>query len=106
MNNRDLYVTRIFIESQKLFIGCFEYNIDFLGNDWFGNEIRNLPSAELCQEKCFEDTKCKVFTYAKQEKRCWLKESDSGRRPKDGYVSGRKYCPGSSYSSGKRLDIT
>ena len=91
-----------FHKTSKSFIGCFENNIDFQGNDWSGNEFSKIPYAEVCREKCVEDSRCKVFTYVKEKQICWLKKSDAGRRTMDGYVSGRKDCPGSSNSSSKR----
>ena len=80
--------------------GCFENNIDFKSNDVPGGAVNGLSSAEDCAKQCTRNKECKFFTYHKRRKKCWLKSSDSGRRPAGDHVSGRKNCPHSSNLKG------
>jgi len=69
--------------------------------------LKNITSAEECQQKCQENDKCEFFTWnsgtgsgrwnKKMKNTCWLKKEiknylkDCGRRC-DGRVSGPKFC--------------
>ena len=73
--------------------GCFENNIDFRSNDVPRGTIEGISSAEDCAKECRKNRRCKFFTYHEIYKVCWLKKSDSGRKPARYHISGRKNCP-------------
>jgi len=46
-----------------------------------------------CASLCFEDSKCKFWTYNPRVSKCWMKTSDQGRSPSTkGSISGQKAC--------------
>ena len=77
---------------------CLEDNMDYAGNDL--SDVANVDSAEQCQTLCQAELRCTHFTYvstdrhgnADQNSKCHLKESDAGRKPQAGAVSGTREC--------------
>lgn len=70
--------------------GCVkEDNIDYFGND-IKNKIVN--GLEECISWCGETTACGYWTFAKSDKKCYLKTSDSGRTENAISISGTKNC--------------
>jgi len=46
-----------------------------------------------CASLCFEDSKCKFWTYNPRVSKCWMKTSNQGRSPSTkGSISGQKAC--------------
>ena len=89
-----------FLVDEKSNSGCFENNIDFRFNDVRRGTVKGISSAEDCAKECRRNIRCKFFTYLKRSKVCWLKSSDSGRRPAGGHISGKKNCPQTSNLKG------
>lgn len=66
---------------------ALEVGVDFSGSDI---ETTTASSPEDCCSKCKANSKCKFFTIEHQAGgTCWLKTSDSGRRPYNDHVSGQ-----------------
>ena len=74
---------------------CFVYGINYYGDD-----INKTPlqtnSADQCQQKCQETSKCKYWTWDPNYKNsCWLKTGKGNVRSNKRYkhvVSGPKHC--------------
>ncbi|KAH0476616.1 MAG: uncharacterized protein KVP18_003011 [Porospora cf. gigantea A] len=66
---------------------CFEYNVDFFGNDFY---TCNVASPQLCRTICSAKVECKAFTFKETTApvNCYLKRSDSGRVQIQGAISG------------------
>ncbi|KAH0482657.1 MAG: uncharacterized protein KVP18_002429 [Porospora cf. gigantea A] len=60
--------------------------------DYFGHDIDAVRAAsvEVCAAMCQLKSKCQFFTFG--EEMCYLKSSDSGRRPSPDAVSGSTRC--------------
>jgi len=55
-----------------------------------GIKVGNMAG---CAALCFEDSKCKFWTYNPRVSKCWMKTSDQGKSPSTkGSVSGQKAC--------------
>jgi hypothetical protein len=65
-----------------------EANTDRPGSDYRSFEA--LRGLQQCQEACKKDQECRSYTFAKANKRCWLKSSVPSARPSDCCVSGAK----------------
>ena len=84
------FVTKCFIEQ------CFENNIGYWGNDILDSKDHlHFDSKEHCQAACFAESKCIVWSYNKQIKRCFLKTTVGNdiRKNKD-FISGPNTCNG------------
>ena len=103
----------LIIDQFDLFIStdCLEENTHYKGGaiqkPGKKYRLKNITSAEECQQKCQENDKCEFFTWnsgtgsgrwnKKMKNTCWLKKEiknylkDCGRRC-DGRVSGPKFC--------------
>ena len=78
--------------------------MDFYGNDinndpndtGYGNGTGRQNTAMACQMLCQLRNECKFFTYIPENKACWLKSSDIGRRqspiPGLRHIFGKKFC--------------
>jgi len=69
---------------------CYENNIAFAGYRVGSSTIQS--SAEDCSNHCRVTKGCEFFTWVISSGKCFTKSSDSGRTPKDGRVSGPRYC--------------
>lgn len=71
-------------------LGCFEDNMDFHGND----VVRETaPTANDCQIKCAENSRCQYFTWKSDGTNyCYLKTSKSNRKATSRSVSGPRVC--------------
>ena len=56
--------------------------------------LKEVPSAGHCQEKCRDTKGCKVFTFQKKLKICWLKHSIGVQKANLDLTSGPAVCPG------------
>ena len=61
-------------------------------------KLNNVESAALCQQNCQTNTGCQSFVYVSvpTTKECFLKSSkveDAYLQPRNGLISGPKYCP-------------
>ena len=59
--------------------------------------IKNVMSADDCQQKCVEDSDCKFWTwnspqFKRNKNTCWLKAEAGQRRSIGGKISGPKEC--------------
>ena len=65
-----------------------------IGIDYEGYGIRVVieKNWSKCKEKCTEEPTCKVWTYIKSNKKCFLKTSDKGRTKKQSVKSGTRAC--------------
>lgn len=63
------------------------------GTDMPGFDFLNFvaPNYKKCAKACEKNDKCRVFTYNKVAKMCWLKFRESVSMKKPGYVSGIKH---------------
>ena len=68
---------------------CFEHKIDY-----FGNDITSITtsSPEQCQIQCQSISHCRAWTFNGDDKNCFLKTSNSGKRAYPFATSGPKYC--------------
>ena len=71
---------------------CFEEDIDFAGHGIMDNRVDKVGSALECQQHCGGREECSHWTWNSGAGSCWLKASDSGRRGREGKVSGPKAC--------------
>jgi len=70
---------------------CFEDGVGLPGNDL---NVVNVPTSLACQESCRNEAGCKWFTWWASSGRCFLKDTDSGRKNRGGALSGPAFCPG------------
>ena len=70
---------------------CFEQNKDFYGND-VGSKV--VSDEYDCQKECQNFDSCNYWTWTSHGdfNVCWMKNSDSGRKSKNGAISGPKFC--------------
>ena len=71
---------------------CFEQNKDFSGND-----VGDTTASDEydCQKECQNYDNCNYWTYTYTlNKKCSMKNSNSGSVPYNGAISGPKFCPG------------
>ena len=72
---------------------CFEQNKDF-----FGNDVGDTTASDEydCQKECQNlwPESCNYWTYNLFNKKCFMKNSNSGSVPYNGAISGPKFCPG------------
>jgi hypothetical protein len=73
---------------------CIEEDTDFEGNDLPGNPRTDVPNPTACRTLCLNNNNCNFWTYGltAHSGNCWLKSSDSGRKPYSGLIAGRKKC--------------
>ena len=69
---------------------CFDYEKDYYGSD-VGQEDE-VESPKDCQNLCWNNPKCRYWTFIKKEKVCYFKSSNAGIRYSKEAVSGPKYC--------------
>ena len=69
--------------------GCYEYNMDYPGNDLVCLASKTLNE---CQAECQTNAKCKFWTSI-SDGHCCLKTSNAGKKYKDTCISGPKTCP-------------
>ena len=70
--------------------------------DYYGNDIagpKRMEDTDECMLWCASVSECTHWVYqgeARQvgERHCWLKNSNSGKRMLDGYISGNRECSG------------
>ena len=53
------------------FSGCFQYNVNFSGNDL--QSFEPVASEQACQDLCSKMFDCLYFTYTETNLKCWLK---------------------------------
>ncbi len=64
--------------------------MDYPGNDIPGNDpIPNVPTAEACCDLCQQNPLCKLFTWSKNNKDCWLKHTEGLRVPEGQGIAGK-----------------
>ena len=69
---------------------CLEIDVEYHGNNIdITNQKASTPD---CQRLCQSNPKCKYFTFITNNKKCWLKSSNTGWRKTAGSISGQKYC--------------
>ena len=72
---------------------CMEENVAMPGNDIVKNApVQNIETKEDCCNTCKNRKGCTFFTYRKNKKKCWLKNSDAGRKADKKAVSGSVDC--------------
>merc|ERR1719381_96133 len=70
-----------------------EENTKYSGHNLYTTKGIKVGNMAGCASLCFEDSKCKFWTYNPRVKKCWMKTSDQGRSPSTkGSVSGQKAC--------------
>merc|ERR1719239_311044 len=70
-----------------------EENTKYSGDNLYTTKGIKVGNMAGCASLCFEDTKCKFWTYNPRVSKCWMKTSDRGRGPSTkGSVSGQKAC--------------
>ena len=62
------------------------------GNDIIENSPENIKTKEECCTACKNKEGCTFFTYRKEKEKCWLKNSDAGRKVDVEAVSGSVDC--------------
>ena len=77
------------------FLGCFEMDKDSPGNDV--GFIWNPRSAEECQNRCQQNSRCNFFLFKRNVywifNGCWLKsQKASNLRDSSGFILGPKSC--------------
>merc|ERR1712222_194561 len=70
-----------------------EENTKYSGHNLYTTKGVKVGNMAGCASLCFEDSKCKFWTYNPRVSKCWMKTSDRGRGPSTkGSVSGQKAC--------------
>ena len=59
-----------------------------------GVDDQDLPAGhpDACAWLCKREAACNFWVFREQDKLCWLKTSDSGRKAAQGYIAGTKAC--------------
>jgi len=72
---------------------CMEEKVAMPGNDIVKNSPEeNIKTKEDCCAACKNKEGCKFFTYRQDAAKCWLKNSDAGRKADENAVSGSVDC--------------
>ena len=76
-----------------LFAGCFEFDVDYNGNDL--KRFWGVSSPFACQNMCAGTALCTHFTWSPEiaNGACWLKSSGSGPNTGGARISGPRRCP-------------
>jgi len=70
-----------------------EENTKYSGHNLYTRKGIKVENRAGCATLCFEDGKCKFWTYNPRVSKCWMKTSDEGRSPSTtGSFSGPKAC--------------
>merc|ERR1712233_241784 len=70
-----------------------EENTKYSGHNLYTTKGIKVGNMAGCASLCFEDSKCKFWTYNPRVSKCWMKTSDQGRSPSTkGSISGQKDC--------------
>merc|ERR1719447_1365484 len=70
-----------------------EENMKYSGHNLYTTKGIKAGNMAGCASLCFEDSKCKFWTYNPRVSKCWMKTSDQGRSPSTtGSMSGQKAC--------------
>merc|ERR1711971_881028 len=70
-----------------------EENTKYSGHNLYTRKGIKVGNMAGCASLCFEDSKCKFWTFNPRVSKCWMKTSDQGRGPSTkGSVSGQKAC--------------
>merc|ERR1719175_279821 len=70
-----------------------EENTKYSGFNLYTRKGIKVENRAGCATLCFEDGKCKFWTYNPRVSKCWMKTSDEGRSPSTtGSFSGPKAC--------------
>merc|ERR1719289_213236 len=70
-----------------------EENTKYSGHNLYTTKGIKVGNMAGCASLCFEDSKCKFWTYNPRVSKCWMKTSDQGRSPSTkGSISGQKAC--------------
>merc|ERR1719430_3065237 len=70
-----------------------EKNTKYSGHNLYTRKGIKVENRAGCAALCFEDSKCKFWTYNPKVSKCWMKTSDEGRSPSTtGSFSGPKAC--------------
>jgi len=74
--------------------GCsLEEDTKYSGHNLYTTKGIKVGNMAGCAALCFEDSKCKFWTYNPRVSKCWLKTSDQGKSPSTkGSISGQKAC--------------
>ena len=72
---------------------CFEYGLDYFGNDLNEGHYDSTDSADACQVKCQQTSGCNFWTWTPDyHNACWKKSSKGEVIPHSQAVSGPAYC--------------
>jgi len=70
-----------------------EENTKYSGHNLYTTKGIKVGNMAGCASLCFEDRKCKFWTYNPRVSKCWMKTSDQGKSSSTkGSVSGQKAC--------------
>merc|ERR1711971_1211558 len=70
-----------------------EENTKYSGHNLYTTKGIKVGNRAGCASLCFNDNKCKFWTYNPRVSKCWMKTSDQGRSPSTkGSISGQKVC--------------
>merc|ERR1719365_573727 len=70
-----------------------EENTKYSGHNLYTTKGIKVGNMAGCASLCFNDNKCKFWTYNPRVSKCWMKTSDQGRSPSTtGSMSGQKAC--------------
>merc|ERR1719356_1543616 len=70
-----------------------EENTKYSGHNLYTTKGIKVGNMAGCAALCFEDSKCKFWTYNPRVSKCWLKTSDQGKSASTkGSISGQKAC--------------
>merc|ERR1719365_417193 len=70
-----------------------EENTKYSGHNLYTTRGIKVGNMAGCASLCFEDSKCKFWTYNPGVSKCWMKTSDQGKSPSTkGSISGQKAC--------------
>merc|ERR1719295_2429104 len=70
-----------------------EENTKYSGHNLYTTKGVKAGNMAGCASLCFNDNKCKFWTYNPRVSKCWMKTSDQGRSPSTtGSMSGQKAC--------------
>ena len=62
------------------------------GGDLPGQQPTAVSTIQMCADICLADSSCLFWSFDRYNRRCLLKNSDSGRRADQAFHSGQRGC--------------
>ena len=76
-------------------VGCLrEDNVDYYGSDITGYPKPIVTGPAACNNLCVQNVACTHWSFGKDNKKCYLKNSDSGKNKHNNRISGPQCSTG------------